>query len=91
MMKQLSASLACLVLTYATHGPYATHAAQVQAAPQPGTFTFRDGRSRVMDLTVADVDGVPGIVWPELVDARYDTALLGVQISADPAAALPSV
>ncbi len=62
-----------------------------QAPVGPGTFTFREGRSRVIDLTVADVGGVPGIVWPELIDARYDTALLGVQISADPAAALPYI
>ncbi len=91
MMRHLSALLACLVFAYATHEPYATHAAQVQAAPQPGTFTFRDGRSRTIDLTVADVDGVPGIVWPELVDARWHTVLLAVQINADAAATDPYV
>jgi LmbE family N-acetylglucosaminyl deacetylase len=94
MTRHIFAALAGLVLTHAAYEPYATHvahAAQVTAAPQPGTFTFRDGRSRVVDLTVADVDGVPGIVWPELIDAHWDTALLGVQITADPAIAAPFV
>ena len=36
-------------------------------------------------------DGVPGIVWPELVDARWDTALLGVQVNTDAAIAAPYV
>jgi LmbE family N-acetylglucosaminyl deacetylase len=91
MMRHLLAVVGIL-LTLATHDPYATHAAQVQAAAdQPGTFMFRDGRSRVFDVTVADLDGVPGIVWPELVDARWDTALLGVRINADAAVAAPYV
>jgi LmbE family N-acetylglucosaminyl deacetylase len=93
MMRHLVALIVCGVLThaiYATHATYATYA-QGQAAPQPGTFTFRDGRSRTIDLTVADVDGVPGIVWPELVDARWHTVLLGVQINADAAATDPYV
>lgn len=98
-MIRLVTVLGCLVLTHATHAthtPHATYAAhatyaQLQPASQPGSFTFRDGRSRVFDLTVADVDGVPGIVWPELVDARWDTALLGVQINADAAAVAPYV
>jgi LmbE family N-acetylglucosaminyl deacetylase len=62
-----------------------------QAPVGPGTFTFRDGRSRAIDLTIADSDGVPGIVWPELVDPRFDTALLGVQITVDAAAIAPYV
>jgi LmbE family N-acetylglucosaminyl deacetylase len=78
--------------TYDPHAPHTTYAAQVPAAPAaPGTFTFRDGRSRVIDVTVADVGGVPGIVWPELIHARFDTALLGVQISVDAAAVAPYV
>ena len=102
MMRPAIAALVCMVVTHSIHEPYATHAThepratysafQVQNAPsQPGTFTFRDGRSRVFDLTVADLDGVPGIVWPELSDDRWDTALLGVQINADAAIALPYV
>ena len=61
------------------------------AAPQSGSFTFREGRSRVIDLTIADVGGTSGIVWPEVVDARFDTALLGVQINADATAAAPYI
>jgi LmbE family N-acetylglucosaminyl deacetylase len=81
------------VLPHATPATRATYNAlqAQQGAPLPGTFTFRDGRSRVVDLTVADIDGVPGIVWPEIVDARWHTALLGVQINADAAAVAPFV
>jgi LmbE family N-acetylglucosaminyl deacetylase len=97
MIRHALAAFACIVLAHAsdtTHEPYATpvaYASQVQNAPQPGSFAFRDGRSRVFDLTVTDTDGVPGIVWPELVDARWDTVLLGVQISTDAAVASPYV
>ncbi|HUP39187.1 MAG TPA: PIG-L family deacetylase [Vicinamibacterales bacterium] len=98
MMRHVLALSVCLwAFPYATHephAPYATyvaHAAQVQGAPQPGTFTFRDGRSRVIDLTIADIGGISGIVWPEVVDARFDTALLGVQINADATAAAPYI
>ena len=45
----------------------------------------------MIDLTVTDTDGVPGLVWPELVDARWDTALLSVQITADAAIVAPYV
>ena len=76
-----------LLVPDATHIPYAAYAAQNQDGPPPGTFTFRDGGSRVLDVTVAEMDGVPGFVWPELIDARWDTALLGVQIATDPLAA----
>ena len=91
MRRLLVAVVGLCVFPYATHEPHAAYAAQVQAAPEPGTFTFRDGRSRVVDVTVAEVDGFPGIVWPELVDARWDTALLGVQINADAAVTAPYV
>ena len=83
--------LGLCVVPYATHEPHATYAAQVQAAPEAGNFVFQDGRSRTIDMTVADIDGVPGIVWPELVDARWDTALLGVRINTDAAMATPYV
>lgn len=94
MRGRLVAVLAGIVLTHATYS-----ASQAQEAPQPGTFRFLDGRSHVVDVTVAGVDGVPGIVWPvpsavegpELKDAQWDTALLGVQINADAAIAAPYV
>ena len=77
---------------HATHATYATYATQAQpAAVASGSFTFRDGRSRVFPLTIAEVDGVAGIVWPELVEARWDTVLLGVQIRTDAGAAAPYV
>ena len=90
MTRRVVAALVCGVFACATYATHVTYAAQ-QAAPQPGTFSFRDGGSRTFDLTVADVDGVPGIVWPELVDARWDTALLGVQVKTDEAVAAPFV
>ncbi len=98
MMRRVFAFFASLCVlplaTYATHtphDPHATYATQAQAAPQPGTFSFHDARSRVVDVIVADIDGIPGIAWPELVDARWDTALLGVQINTDAAVAAPYV
>jgi LmbE family N-acetylglucosaminyl deacetylase len=95
MTRHIFAVLAGFVFIYAAHEPYATtwaRALQEQSAPiSPGTFTFRDGRSRVFDVIVADVDGVPGIVWPESVDGQWDTALLGVQVIADPTIASPYV
>jgi LmbE family N-acetylglucosaminyl deacetylase len=97
MMRRIVAVLASLCVfpcaTHAAYDPQATYSAlqAQQAAPAAGTFTFRDGRSRVFDLTIADVGGVPGIVWPELIDARWHTALLGVQINADAAAIAPYV
>jgi LmbE family N-acetylglucosaminyl deacetylase len=81
MMRRTAAALVSVLLAVATD---ATHA-------QSGSFTFREHRSRVFELTVADIDGVPGIVWPELVDAKWHTALLGVQVSADAAATAPYV
>jgi LmbE family N-acetylglucosaminyl deacetylase len=62
-----------------------------QAAVEAGSFSFREDRNRVFDLIVTDTDGVPGIVWPKLVDADWDTALLGVQITSDAAVAAPYV
>jgi LmbE family N-acetylglucosaminyl deacetylase len=83
--------LAALVVLWGV--PCATYSAsqQAQDAPQRGTLAFREDGSRVFDLTVADLDGVPGIVWPEPIDRRWDTALLGVQITADAASAAPYV
>lgn len=97
-MTRALVALACMAFTHAIYATYEPHPAtwarafQAQGAPNsPGTFTFREGRSRVFDLTVADVDGVSGIVWPELVDAEWDTALLGLHVIADPAIASPYV
>ena len=94
MQKLLALAVSLCAIPYATYATPETHAAyaaQVPAAPQPGTFTFRDGGSRVIDLTLADLDGVPGIIWPELDDSRWHTALLGVHVGADAAAVAPYV
>jgi LmbE family N-acetylglucosaminyl deacetylase len=94
--RALAILLGLCVLPYAPHAqtpqaPAPTSGQAPAPAPPPGTFTFQDGRSRTLDATVADVDGVPGIVWPELVDGRWDTALLGVQVNVDAASATPYV
>lgn len=94
--RALAILLGLCVLPYAPHAqtpqaPAPTSGQAPAPAPPPGTFTFQDGRSRTLDATVADVGGVPGIVWPELVDGRWDTALLGVQVNVDAASATPYV
>jgi LmbE family N-acetylglucosaminyl deacetylase len=60
--------------------------AQLEPPIQSGSFTFRDGRSQTIAMTIADADGVAGIVWPEPADARWDTALLQVPVAVDAAA-----
>jgi LmbE family N-acetylglucosaminyl deacetylase len=91
MMRMAAALFAVVVIAHAHAGTYVARAAQGAAASVPGTFTFREGSSRTFDLAIADVDSVAGIVWPELVGGEWDTALLGVQISVDAAAAAPYV
>ena len=96
MQRLLPIVVSLCVIPFATREPYATHALEARQgapqpfAPQPGTFTFREGRSRVVDLAITDTDGVPGIVWPQVDDGR-DAALLGVQVVADIAATAPYV
>ena len=53
---------------------------------QSGSFTFKDGRSQTMALTIDEADGVGGIVWPDPADARWDTALLQLPVAVDAAA-----
>ena len=62
-----------------------------QTEPPPGSFAFRAEQSRTIGVTITEVDGVPGIVWPESIDARWDTTLLGVQMTADAASSMPFV
>ena len=62
-----------------------------QTEPPRGSFTFRAEQSRTIGVTITEVDGVPGIVWPESIDARWDTTLLGVQMTADAASSMPFV
>ena len=69
--------LAFLVL--AASGPSRAQDASARA----GRFTFREGASRHMPVTLADRDGATTFVWPAS-DAEWDTAILAVQVSADP-------
>jgi len=91
MMRIAAALFAVVVIAHAHAEMYAARAAQGAATSVPGTFTFREGPSRTFDLAIADVNSIAGIVWPELVGGEWDTALLGVQISADAAVAAPYV
>lgn len=51
-------------------------------APDVDTYKFRDGGGRVQSVTLADANGTLGMTWPEAADARWDTALLGVSVTA---------
>jgi LmbE family N-acetylglucosaminyl deacetylase len=53
-------------------------------------FTFRDGRSRAIDVTLSDANGVAALTWPETA-GEWDTALLRAQATVDPAAVMPYV
>jgi LmbE family N-acetylglucosaminyl deacetylase len=58
-------------------------------AAHPG-FTFRDGRSRAIDVTLSDANGAAALTWPESA-GEWDTALLRAQVRVDPAAVAPYV
>jgi LmbE family N-acetylglucosaminyl deacetylase len=96
---------AVVVLTVAACPPeggrYALHAQQ-NAPVQADTFKFRDGRSRVISVTLIAADGGADLVWPAVArddntsglrrgkpavarddSSDWDTALLGIQVSAD--------
>jgi LmbE family N-acetylglucosaminyl deacetylase len=79
-------TLACLFLAVA-----AASMLDAQETVATGSFAFRDSRSRAIDLVISDADGVPSVAWPESIDGRWDTALLGVQVAADAAVATPYV
>jgi LmbE family N-acetylglucosaminyl deacetylase len=57
---------------------------------QEGRFTFREGRSRAIDVTLAKTDGGATLTWPE-TGGDWDTALLMVEVTADPAALAPYI
>lgn len=82
--------LALLVASgFSEAGSSATVAAQ-EIPTQPGRFTFREGASRQTPVTLADRDGATTFVWPA-IDAAWDTAILAVQVSADPLIPSPYV
>ena len=62
-----------------------------QAGDPAGRFTFLTDRSRTAGISITEVDGVPGVVWPQSAGGRWDTALLGVHITVDPASSAPFV
>jgi LmbE family N-acetylglucosaminyl deacetylase len=57
---------------------------------QEGRFTFREGRSRAVDVTVTHGSGGATITWPES-ESEWHSALLGVSVTTDPAALSPYV
>jgi LmbE family N-acetylglucosaminyl deacetylase len=66
------------------------HSRQVSEA-QSGAFTFREDRSRAIEVAIVQADVVKEIVWPESAGARWDTALIGAQVTTDAALPLPYV
>ena len=60
------------------------------AATQERRFTFREGRSRAIDVTLTKTNGAATLTWPETA-GDWDTALLMVDVSADPAALAPYI
>ena len=57
---------------------------------QEGRFTFREGGSRAIEMTVTDASGGAAITWPES-EAEWHSAMLGVSIATDPGALSPYV
>jgi LmbE family N-acetylglucosaminyl deacetylase len=64
---------------------------QQDTAVQPGSFEFRDDRSRIIEATLADENGLVSLPWPTAAGADWDSAFLGVQITADASVALPYI
>jgi len=60
------------------------------AATQERRFTFSDGRSRAIDVTLAKADAAATLTWPD-TGGDWDTALLMVEVSTDPAALAPYI
>ena len=90
-MTILKNGVGCLFLCVAVGASAALAGAQ-QPLGETGQFAFRAERSRGVPVTLAAADGVTGIVWPETADAeRWDTALLGVRVTADTAIESPYV
>jgi LmbE family N-acetylglucosaminyl deacetylase len=61
------------------------------AVVQTDTFTFRDEGSRVLSVPLTDVGGTIGAMWPEGAIGSWDTALLGVDVTASASMAMPFV
>jgi LmbE family N-acetylglucosaminyl deacetylase len=64
---------------------------QQDNAVQPGSFSFREDRSRMIAASIADENGMLSISWPDTGEAAWDSALLGVQLTADPSVPLPYI
>jgi LmbE family N-acetylglucosaminyl deacetylase len=62
-----------------------------QEGPTPeGRFTFREGRSRAVDVTLAIAGGAATMTWPES-EREWHSALLSTSVTTDPAALSPYV
>ena len=57
---------------------------------QEGRFTFREGRSRAVDVTVTNTSGGATITWPDS-RGEWHSALLGVSVTTDPAVLSPYI
>ena len=60
-------------------------------APPPDTYQFRGGRVPVASVTLEETNAAIAMAWPESAVRAWDTALLGVDVNVDAAAAAPFV
>ena len=65
MIEASSCCRSCGVLTRAATRARLMLATARKAPIQNGSFTFQDGRSPMIDVTIDEADGATGIVWPE--------------------------
>jgi LmbE family N-acetylglucosaminyl deacetylase len=61
------------------------------AASTEDTFRFRGGSGKAFAVVLNDVGGAIELVWPEITAASWDTALLGVRVSAGDAVTAPFI
>lgn len=59
--------------------------------PDAGSFTFRDGGGRLLNVTLEDANGPIAMTWPAAADREWDTALLGVRVDVDFQGAAPFI
>jgi LmbE family N-acetylglucosaminyl deacetylase len=51
--------------------------------PEAGSFMFRDGGGRLLNVTLEAANDTIAMTWPATPDRAWDTALLGVRVDVD--------
>jgi LmbE family N-acetylglucosaminyl deacetylase len=70
---------AALLVVLCTAGSLNAQSPEVQAGD---TFSFREGGSRILGVALTVADGTSEMVWPEVRADDWDTAILGVDVTA---------